>query len=299
MTVVDVISVSEKSKAEVETLVASLESHSDHPLALSIVKHAAEQGHALISITKSEIVPGKGIVAEIDGQMYWAGNRALVAHQGKTISAAVEETLSRFETNGKTTVIIGNEKGALGIVAIADTIRDSAVLALARLKKQGVQNFVMLTGDTQLVANAVGEQLSFKEGSVFGALLPEDKVKVMESLVRDNRVAFVGDGVNDAAALATAEVGVAMGVGGSDVAIETADVALLSDDLEKLAQAHSIAKQANAIIKQNLYFATGIMMLMILVTIFGNLPLPLGVIGHEGGTLLVVANGLRLLLKHA
>ncbi|MCB9818436.1 cadmium-translocating P-type ATPase [Candidatus Nomurabacteria bacterium] len=299
MTVTDVVTVSDKTTDEIVKLVASLENHSDHPLALSIVKYANEQNQSLIESTKNEAVPGRGITAEIDGKSYWAGNRALILHRGLEVSDDLENVLASFETVGKTTVIVGDENGPLGIVAIADTIRDTALKALEALKKQGVNNFVMLTGDTQLVANAVGAQLSLPPESIYGALLPEDKVRLVEELTENKDTAFVGDGVNDAAALAIAQVGVAMGAGGSDVAIEAADVALLSDDLVKLADTHRLAQKANAIIKQNLYFATGIMLLMIIVTIFGDLPLPLGVVGHEGGTLLVVLNGLRLLFTKA
>ena len=153
----------------------------------------------------------------------------------------------------------------------------------------------MLTGDTQRVAEVIGKEAGFALEHIHGSLLPEDKVALVKNLQDKYKVAFVGDGVNDAAALATAQIGVAMGVAGSDVALEAADVALLSDDLRKLAFAYQLSQQMNRIIKQNLYFAVGIMILMVIVTIGWYLPLPLGVIGHEGGTLLVVANSLRLL----
>lgn len=297
MTVTDVVSVSETNPEEIVTLAAALENHSDHPLALSIVKYAREHNYHIGEAMHAEAVPGKGIIATVNGKKVWAGNRALVAHAGHTVQSDLETELATHETAGKTTVIVGDETGPLGVIGIADTLRDSAKSAFKALKQQGVQNFMMLTGDTKLVANAVGTQLDLPAESIYGALLPEDKVRLVERVAKEKNIAFVGDGVNDAAALATAQVGVAMGVGGSDVAIEAADVALLSDDLGKLAKTHRLAQQANAIIKQNLYFATGIMILMIIVTIFGHLPLPLGVIGHEGGTLLVVSNGLRLLFK--
>jgi Cd2+/Zn2+-exporting ATPase len=297
MKVTDIVTVSKLSTDEVLSLAATLENHSDHPLARSIEGEANEQNVAYERVTASEAVPGKGMLATVFGAKSWAGNRALVKHQGHTVSAELEKTLAQLETAGKTTVIIGDETGPLGVIGISDTVRDSALPALQALQKQGIKHFVMLTGDTQLVANAVGKELALSEEAIRGALLPQEKVAVMEELASNETVAFVGDGVNDAAALATAQVGVAMGVGGSDVAIEAADVALLSDDLEKLAYTHRLAQKANAIIKQNLYFATGIMIVMVLITIFGHLPLPLGVIGHEGGTLLVVANGLRLLFQ--
>ena len=152
----------------------------------------------------------------------------------------------------------------------------------------------MLTGDHADVAQVVGRQLGFVPEDIHAGLLPEDKVRLVKELSQENAVAYIGDGVNDAAALATASVGVAMGTAGSDVALEAADVALLSDNLEKLPDTYALAQRANRVIRQNLAFALGIMVVMVVVTLFWHLPLPLGVIGHEGGTLLVVANGLRL-----
>jgi P-type E1-E2 ATPase len=154
---------------------------------------------------------------------------------------------------------------------------------------------MMLTGDTQRVAQTIGQKLGLASDEIFGGLLPEDKVHKVATLSNTRAVAFVGDGVNDAAALVTARVGIAMGVAGTDAAIEAADVALLSDNLRKLVYAYTLSRKANQIIRQNLVFACGIMVVMVVTTVFWHLPLPLGVIGHEGGTLLVVANGLRLL----
>jgi P-type E1-E2 ATPase len=157
----------------------------------------------------------------------------------------------------------------------------------------------MLTGDNHTVATNIAQSLGMNPEDVHAELLPDEKVSRIQDLLAHTergKVAFVGDGVNDAAALATSDVGIAMGSAGSDAAIEAADVALLSDDLRVLAKAHHLAQRANRIVRQNLAFAISIMAVMIVITLFGDLPLPLGVIGHEGGTLLVVANGLRLLL---
>ncbi len=299
MKVTKVVSLSQTSEAEVLSLATALETHSEHPLAHSIRVYAEEKNVPVRATSKTEALPGKGIVAEIDGVTYWAGNRALLALKDESLSEEAEEMLREIEREGKTTVIVGDDSGVLGAIAIADTIRPSALAALAALRKQGVKRFVMLTGDTEIVAQTIGKQLGLEPGDIFGSLLPEDKVNRVRELNEEGKVTFIGDGVNDAAALATANVGVAIGVGGSDVAIEAADVTLLSDDLMRLVKTHALSKQANLIIKQNLFFAVGIMALMIVVTIFGNLSLPLGVIGHEGGTLLVVGNGLRLLFKRA
>lgn len=297
MQVVDVVSLSTTSKEEVLSLALALETHSEHPVAASIRAYGNEKGVLVRDTTDATAVPGKGIVATLGGVAYWAGNRALMAERNVTMSEEARASFEMLEADGKTSILIGNGSEVLGAIAVADTLRESAVLALEALKKQGVKNFVMLTGDAPLVAKNIGAKLGFAEADIYAGLLPEDKLKLVEKFREKGQVAFIGDGVNDAAALATAHVGVAMGVGGSDVALEAADIALLSDDLTKLAHTHKLSKDANLIIKQNLFFAVGIMGVMVVATIFGNLSLPLGVIGHEGGTLLVVANGLRLLFK--
>lgn len=276
-------------------LAAALETHSEHPLAVGVRNHAAEKEIALLEAQNVLAVPGKGIIAVIDGATYWAGNRTLMTERALKLLEKDETTLIELEAAGKTIILVGDNTEVLGAIALADQVRVSALSALARLKQQGINRLVMLSGDTKTVATAVGRVLSFSADNIHGSLLPEDKVRVVDSLRQAGGVAFVGDGINDAAALATAHVGVAVGVGGSDVALEAADVALLSEDLTRLAVAHSLAKRTNRIIKQNLYFAVGIMALMVVTATFWYLPLPLGVIGHEGGTLLVVANGLRLL----
>ncbi|MCA9357254.1 HAD-IC family P-type ATPase, partial [Candidatus Kaiserbacteria bacterium] len=188
-----------------------------------------------------------------------------------------------------------NSTRILGFIGIADKIRDTAKEAIAELRKNGIKRIVMLTGDHATVAHAIGQELGIPETDIYAALLPEDKVSIVKTLRDSGTVAFVGDGVNDAAALVTSHVGIAMGAAGTDVALEAADVALLSDDLHKLLSAFKLSKKANGIIKQNLIFAIGILSVMVFITTFFYLPLPLGVVGHEGGTLLVVANGLRLL----
>ena len=297
MQVVDVVSLSTTSKEEVLSLALALETHSEHPVAASIRAYGSEKGILVRDTSDATAVPGKGIVATLGGVAYWAGNRALMAERNVTMSEEARASFEMLEADGKTSILIGNGSEVLGAIAVADTLRESAVLALEALKKQGVKNFVMLTGDAPLVARNIGAKLGFAEADIYAGLLPEDKLKLVEKFREKGQVAFIGDGVNDAAALATAHVGVAMGVGGSDVALEAADIALLSDDLTKLAHTHKLSKDANLIIKQNLFFAVGIMGVMVVATIFGNLSLPLGVIGHEGGTLLVVANGLRLLFK--
>nr|MBP9717320.1 HAD-IC family P-type ATPase [Candidatus Paceibacterota bacterium] len=236
-----------------------------------------------------------GVIATMGGARYWAGNRTLLTSEQASITSEVEALLESLEDRGETPVIVGQEQTILGVVALSDVVRRESAGMIKSLYAAGVKQVVMLTGDTKRVALAVGEGLGLKEAHVFGNLLPEDKVTQIETLTKAGPVAFVGDGVNDAAALATARVGIAMGVAGTDAALEAADVALLSSDLRKLVYTYTLSRRANRIIRQNLYFACGIMAVMVVATIFTTFPLPLGVIGHEGGTLLVVANGLRLL----
>ena len=200
------------------------------------------------------------------------------------------------ETQGRTVVALGDQGQIWGLIAIADTVRPEAAAAVARLKQAGIERVVLLTGDNSNVAHAMGQALGVDE--IRSELLPHEKVAAIKELqARYGPVAMVGDGVNDAPALATASLGVAMGAAGTDVALESADVLLMGDDLAKLPGALGLARGANAIVRQNLAFAFAVMATLMVLATFGSIPLPLGVVGHEGSTLIVVANGLRLLLK--
>ena len=240
--------------------------------------------------------PGFGVRVEGESP-YWAGNQRFATTFAEV--AGLESEAKMLEQRGTTPVFIGQDNQVLGVIAIADTPRTSALEALRDLKTRHIDRLVMLTGDNHTVATNIAQTLGLDPADVHAELLPDEKVARIQELLaqtKHGKVAFVGDGVNDAAALATSDVGIAMGSAGSDAAIEAADVALLSDDLRVLAKAHNLAQRANRIVRQNLTFAISIMAIMIVITLFGDLPLPWGVIGHEGGTLLVVANGLRLLL---
>jgi Zn2+/Cd2+-exporting ATPase len=284
------------AEAQVLRLAAAIESTSEHPVARAIVAAAngddGDDGDYAVSDVQA--VPGKGVRAVVDGVPHWAGTRKLAAEQGVEVTPEAEAALSRLEAEGRTAVLVGNQR-ILGVVAVADTLRPTAAASIAALRGGGIRKIVMLTGDHPQVARAIGGQLGIADEDVYSELLPEEKLELVNELRKRGTVAFVGDGVNDAAALASADVGVAMGAAGTDVALEAAEVALLSDDLRKFPQAHHLARRANRVIRQNLTFALGIMIVMVIATLAGRLPLPLGVIGHEGGTILVVMNGLRLL----
>ena len=284
------------SESELLRIAKALEVHSEHPLAQSVLTYAQEHNTSELIALNARAVPGKGMLAEIDGSTYGAGNKALLISMGVTLDDAANARIEQYEAQGYTTILIANDT-LLGIFAIADSVRTSAKETIAALRESGIIRIVMITGDNTRAAHHIARTVGIDEKDVYAELLPEDKVRVIEDLKKVGKVAFVGDGVNDAAALVTAQVGIAMGTMGSDVALEAADVALLSDDLLKLVQARHLSQKTNRIIKQNLLFALGILIIMVVITTFFYLPLPLGVIGHEGGTLLVVLNGLRLLLK--
>lgn len=294
MQVSDVISLDNQ---EWLSQLVALEQHSEHPIAQSIVHYGNKQKLTIPNAEQVKAIPGKGLQGVVNGKMYWAGNRKMLDVKGLQLKNDDAQKLASLEAEGKTILVFGSDR-ALGVVSIADTLRPDARTALCDLKALGVDHLVMLTGDHQGVANHVGQYLGFTKEDIHGDLLPENKLELVKRLSQHGSLAYLGDGVNDAAALVAANVGIAMGVAGSDVAMEAADVALLSDDLSKLPGTLKLAQKTNRVIKQNLAFALGIMAVMVITTLFWHVPLPLGVIGHEGGTLLVVANGLRLLWSY-
>ena len=212
------------------------------------------------------------------------------------MGASIEyPALKALAESAQTVIYFGRDAHLLGAVCIADQARTSSASALAALRESGIEKIVMMTGDRRPVALRIGAELGLKLGDIHADMLPEEKVRMVGDLAANGKVAFVGDGVNDAAALARADVGIAMGAAGSDVALGAADVALLSEDMGRLAEAHRLARRTAAIIRQNLTFALGAMVVLVIGGLFFELPLPLAVVGHEGGTVLVVLNGLRLL----
>jgi heavy metal translocating P-type ATPase len=277
-------------------LAASLEERSEHPLARAVVDAAALRGLDVPDPTSSSSRPGHGIEGEVEGLALWVGNRRMAHEQGADPNGAAGEALQALEVEGSTAVLLGRGPDLLAVLGLEDAMRDDAAAAIEGLRSLGITQVTMLTGDHPDVAAAVARRTGIDPGDVHAELLPDAKVEQIRALASGATVAYVGDGVNDAAALASADVGIAMGVSGSDVALETAGVALLSNDLRRLVGALHLAQRARAIIRQNLVFALGVMAGMVVWTLVGDVPLPLGVVAHEGGTLLVVANGLRLLL---
>ena len=280
------------AQARLLTAAAAIERASEHPLAHAVVRGAAEHGIVVPEVSAFAALTGMGAQARLGQRQLQIGRPSLWSD----MPVEIADLVAAQQRQGRTVVLLGDEREPWGLIAIADTVRPEAAAAVARLKQIGVGHVVLLTGDNRHAAGAIGAALGVDE--VRSELLPHEKVAAIKELqARYGPVAMVGDGVNDAPALATASLGVAMGAAGTDVALESADVLLMGDDLAKLPGALGLARGANAIVRQNLAFAFAVMATLMVLATFGSIPLPLGVVGHEGSTLIVVANGLRLLLK--
>ncbi|MEH2057270.1 MAG: heavy metal translocating P-type ATPase [Nostoc sp.] len=323
--VFQVVSVSEYTKDDVLKTAASVESSSEHPIGKAIVQAAGETVRVLAVPVESKLlnpkgdlnwvgamqvqaIPGQGIVGILPEQQVIVGNAIFVQKYVTNLPEELREIVQSWEQEGKTVVWVAKNptpnpsplfgRGAgfevMGVIAIADQVRSQAAATITRLKKLGVEQIVMLTGDNQETAHSVAKAVGIDR--VYAQLLPEDKLDVIRSLQQQYQtVAMVGDGINDAPALAQASVGIAMGISGSDVALETADIVLMADRLEKIAVAIHLGRRSQLIVKQNIVVALGFIVLLLVGNFLGNINLPIGVIGHEGSTVLVTLSGLRLL----
>ena len=274
-------------------LLAGIEAQSEHPIASALRREVAKRGHLPILVTDVLSAPSEGITGRDDQGPLWAGNPRMVQRMGAVLNHVLLRDLA---ASPQTVVYLGREAQLLGAVSVADQPRATAKSGIEALRATGVSQIVMMTGDRRAVALRIAGQLGITPDEVHADLLPQGKVALVDQLTQKGAVAFVGDGVNDAAALARADVGIAMGAAGSEVALQAADVALLSEDMARLAAAHLLARRTMRIIRQNLVFAIGAMLVLVTSGLFFHLPLPLAVLGHEGGTLLVVLTGLRLLV---
>jgi Cd2+/Zn2+-exporting ATPase len=289
--VTDIVALAAADQEEVLRLAAALERGSEHPLARAILERAEATGLTAPTATDFEALIGRGVRATVAGRTLYLGNERLCHERGVSTPAS-EEALARFERDGKTAVVLTGATEVLGVIAIADRIRAGAAAAIAELRRSGIRTVVMLTGDNRGTARAVAEQSGVD--AYHAELLPEEKVRIVRELERSGeRVAFVGDGVNDAPALAAATVGLAMGAAGTDVALETADIALMADDLSRLPLALRFSRKALAIIKQNITFSIAIKALFIVLALGGWATLWMAVAADMGASLAVIANGLR------
>ena len=290
----DFVVLSNMESAELRSIAASLANRSDHPVSKALAQAAERDGVALRAVESFEALPGRGTQGVVDGRLFYLGNHRLIHEQGRC-SDALETRLSTLEQQGKTVILLADEQEVHGMFAVADTVKDSSREAIAELHALGIKT-VMLTGDNVHTAKAIAGQVGIDEAR--GDLLPEDKLKVIESKIHDgNVVGMVGDGINDAPALARANIGFAMGAAGTGTAIETADVALMDDDLRKLPRFVRLSRRTHAVLVQNIVLALGIKAVFLVLTMTGAGTMWMAVFADVGASLLVVGNGLRLLRK--
>ncbi len=297
-------------------MAASAETLSEHHIAKAVIEKARMLGLQLEKPIGFTAIPGEGITAQFarptHTETIYIGNDRLFLNHAMELSPAIRMIGATLQRQGKTVMLVVRRSrvedtlGAdrdwevMGYIAVADVLRTEAAESVRRLRANGIQRVAMMTGDNQAAADYIARQAGIDE--VYANLLPEHKLELVKKLREQHTVAMIGDGVNDAPALATAQVGIAMGAGGTDVALETADVVLMSSDLGRLPFTLQLSRKANQIIRQNVIFSIGVIVLLVLSTILAPivwpgflLPLPLGVVGHEGSTLVVVLNGLRML----
>lgn len=285
---------------------AAVESRSTHPLAEAVVLAAQEADLEIMEVEEAVSLPGLGAKGMVDGAKVWVGSMDLITGGSvdnenkppnqsiREIPSGMSKQIAEFESQGKTSIVIARNEKIIGVIAVADTIRPNLSQYLSELTKLGLKRSVMLTGDNSRVAEHISNQIGIRE--FLANLMPRDKVNAIQKLVTDHQfVAMVGDGVNDAPALASATVGIAMGGAGTDVALETADVVLIADDLSKLPFAVGLGQETRRIIRQNLIIALGVIAGLVFFAIGGIVGIGTAIVFHEGSTLLVVLNSLRLL----
>jgi Zn2+/Cd2+-exporting ATPase len=291
--VTDVLPLDSLDERAVLRLAAGVEQGSEHPLARAILAAAQERGISPPAAVDFEALVGRGVRATIEGRTVYLGNERL-CHERGACTPGSEEALQQFEREGKTATLLVTERKPIGVIAIADEVRPEARRTISALRTGGVRRILMLTGDNEGTARAVAARLGI--GEYRAGLLPDDKVQVVRELEASGEsVAFVGDGVNDAPALASATVGLAMGVAGTDVALETADIALMADDLTRLPFAMRLSRETLAIIKQNIWFSIAVKGVFLVLALVGWATLWMAVASDMGASLLVIINGLRAL----
>ena len=278
------------SEEQLIEIAASLESKSSHPIGQAIVNYANENNIDFTEISDFKNIPGKGIIGKFNNEEYYAANESLIEGSSFEVDRSI---LEKYAQDGKTVIFIGNNENLIGIVTVKDKLRDEAKDVISNLNNMGVQT-VMLTGDNKVAANSVAEKLGIKY--VYSELMPEDKLNLLDTIRNKfGDTAMVGDGINDAPALARANVGIAMGAVGSDVAIETADIALMQDDLTKLPYLFSLSHKTMDIIRQNIITAISVKVLFVILAVLGVITLMMSVgIGDLGLTLLVILNSFRI-----
>ncbi|WP_081905083.1 heavy metal translocating P-type ATPase [Neobacillus sedimentimangrovi] len=281
------------SEKELLSIALTLEEYSTHPIAQSIVNYANNKGIQSKNGDMFKNIVGKGVQATIENEVYYAGNVKLFEEMNVSL-VDVNQFVQELQNKGKTVVMIGTKNQLFGMIAVSDTIRENSVSALQLLKQSGLNQTVMLTGDNEATAKQIAEEANVNR--YFSGLLPEDKVDAIKKLQKEgHKVAMVGDGINDAPALATADLGIAMGGAGTDTAMETADIVLMADNLEKLPHTMKLSRKTLTIIKQNIWFSIIIKLIALILIFPGWLTLWLAVLSDTGAALIVILNSIRLL----
>ena len=298
--VTDVVQVRKEKTAISATLdamlavAAGIESRSQHPLAVAVVRYAESRGIRPADVADFRAITGAGATARLHGAAVYVGSPAFFERELGVALGAVSADIEQLQIEGKTVILVGDERAAWLLLAVRDNVRANAKATIAALHATGIQKVVMLTGDNDRTAQAIAREVGIDD--VYADLAPEDKsVKVRELAARYGHVAMVGDGVNDAPALAEATVGIAMGAAGTDVALETADIALMADDLERLVYALKLAKRNERIVRQNLALSVLVIGALVIGAVTGTFTLPVAVLGHELSEFVVIASGLRML----
>lgn len=291
--VTSIIPIQDIAENDILRIATAIEEFSQHPIASAIIREAKARHIEVTKATDFQSITGKGAQAKVDNELYFIGNAQLFtelpAHQ-----SIPQEQMETLQQEGNTVMLLGTNEDVLALIAVADQVRDTSYTVIEKLKNLGIHHTIMLSGDNRFTANAIAKQIGMTD--VHGDLLPEDKLTMMNKLKSEHgRVAMVGDGINDAPALATATIGIAMGGAGTDAALETADIALMDDDISKLPYTIGLSKRALAIIKQNISFAFLIKIIALLLVIPGWLTLWIAVVADVGATLLVVVNSMRLM----
>ncbi len=293
--VTDIVALNSVSDVEVLRLTAAIEAKSEHHLADAILKKVEEENidvHEVI-IERFEAIAGKGIEATVGGTSYVVGNHAFIEER-RICTPEIERLLYQLEGEGKTAIILGTDREALGIIALADTVRAETVKAVQGLQAEGVKKIVMITGDNEGTASAIAQKTQIDE--FYAAVLPGEKVRQIKRLKeRFGKVAMVGDGINDAPALAASDLGIAMGTAGTDTTLETADIVLMSDDLSRLGYLMKLSKKSVAVIRQNIAIALLTKLVFILLALTGSATLWMAILADDGAALVVILNGLRML----
>jgi Cd2+/Zn2+-exporting ATPase len=297
--VLQIIALDGSSEDEILRIAAAIDTHSDHPLALAVVNYARERGIEFPRSQNYQSRSGKGAEAQIDGHRYFVGNHRFT-HEMAICSDEIERQLDEIQTRAQSVVVVGHMPHAdckgevLGILAIGDAIRENASQAIRDLHTAGIRKVVMLSGDNRRTVDAIAREVGIDEA--YGDLLPDQKIERVRALLAEHKYAgMIGDGVNDAPAMAVATVAIAMGAAGTDTAIETADIALMKDDLSKIAETIQLGRRTLRIIQFNIAFALAIKAVFLILALFGYTTLWLAIAADTGATLVVIVNALRLL----